>query len=90
MKLLCIKVSKPTNEWVHRFSSAAHDHSDEDEARSHESDIAATEQVGKGTDERANAGKRDKIGQDKPNPAIGATNVAVDVRWDTTYDYLLV
>ena len=41
------EVCKLTDEWVHRFGSAADDDSNEDEPGADESDIATADQIGK-------------------------------------------
>jgi hypothetical protein len=73
-----------TNKDIHLMGSAADNHSDEDEYGADQSDIATAQKIGQGTNEWTDAGQSDEIGQDKPNPAVNASNVGINVWGNAT------
>ena len=73
-----------SDEDVHGFSSRTDDHAQADEGGTHNRDISAADEIRNGADEGTDAGEGEQIGKHEPNPAIRASNVAVDVRWDAT------
>ena len=72
------------NEGVHGVSCRADNHTDDDEGRADQGNVATAHQVGQRADKRTNCGKREQVGQHEPNPAVSAANVSVDDWWYAT------
>ncbi len=66
------------------MGSRADNVSKNEERSTSEGDISASEKIGKGTDKGADGSQGEQIGQDEPDPSVGAANVSVDIWRNTT------
>jgi len=60
----------------------ADNHAENEETGADHGDPPAAHDVGNGTDEGAHGGEGEEVGEDKPDPAVGAAYVGVDVGGD--------
>lgn len=73
-----------TNEGVHRVSRGAHDHANDDKHGSCHGHPTSTEEITEGADKGANSSECQQVSKDKPHPAVGASELPVNVRRNAT------